>query len=425
MRNNIFKRIFEVRILHDYYLLSENKSFFDQPPDQQRKIIEKRIQHNLLDLRKDLKIYPTAATKSLMERHKMGYFQTPLGFVATIEVVSKFKDGAVRYKPRFNLPLNSIFHYNVEVSNPYFNNLTEGRLRSRFDSIYYFTNQVIGQSPGILASPIADWNPDLTYEMGDLAIINGQLKQAVRRCQDNTASNWHPRSGQGLVHAGDRCLLPTQSAYRFPPSLTDQNATAKLINLDGQTFKVSQGAIESNLRSLNLDFRKDSDGNEIKNGKYNLQIQGDHGYIDEKEVIIDDQLYNPYLYGIIGISDDTENLDNMILDQDGFLSRPSPNETHPIFEIRLRSRSTYWRYVMSEDIAGAPDHLIFEPIDQQKILISEKPRSLSSVPTSFPAQPPALAEKMYPNPETHPLKEQTDGRIFSDLNINTIQKLTN
>ncbi len=424
MRSTIHKRLFEVRLLHDYYLISENRSFFEQPSAVQQVILEDRVRDRLLDLRRDVGIKPTAATRVLMDRQKLRYFQTPLGFVVTIEVTQEMKEGEIRYRPRLNIPADMIFHFQMELKNPYFRNFTEERLRRRFETHYYFTNQVEGQNDRILSELVPSFNADLTYEMGDLTLLAGQLHQARQRTRSSSIEYWQLRNGVGFAHEGDRQLLSSRSIYHFPPQNTVGSAAVTIKNHAGQLVKEFQTTIgELQAAQIDLDLRRDENGNDLTSGIYHINILGDNGFVDEREVHLNDNLYNSSPFGVIGISNNADNPANKLLDQDGLLIKPPGETNHPVFEIRMRSRATYWRYILSEGINSAPDHLTFDPANQDKLLVTKKPRSLSMMPATFPAVQPGGTERRYPNPQAHPLKIHEDGRVFSDLNINTIQKL--
>ena len=422
MRRTIYKRFFEVRFLHDYYLFADNTSYFEHNEVDQKKIVEEKLRHRLLDLRKDITITPTVKTKVLMDQHKLRYFPTPLGFVVTIDVVEEIKNGETRYKPRFSIPEDTFFYFELKTKNPYFRNFTEERLTTDFESIYFFSNRVTNQLDRILSRPVSPFTAERMYEMGDLTIIGGQLNQAVRRNNTITPQNWFTRSGTGFVHTDDKTLLPAKSRYQFTTSNTIESANVSLKNTAGDILKENQYQVDKKNRVM-LDFEKDNDQDEISPGEYHINIEGDNGFKEERTIQLNQEIYDPYTYGVIGITNHVEQASNKIIDADGLLVKTPISSTHPIFEIRFRSRTTFWRYLLDEEIANAPDHLIFEPAGQKQKLVARNPKSLSLTPTKFDAVPPALAEARYPNPKPYPLKMQTDGRIFSDVHINSVQKL--
>ena len=114
MGKTIYKKLLEVKILHDYYLtkaynLASTISFFNRTSPVQKAIIEKAIALNQYKIGQYFEISPIDETEKIFQQYKIRWIPTALGFFLGIEVKEKNTDlGAnaalTTYQPFFKLP---------------------------------------------------------------------------------------------------------------------------------------------------------------------------------------------------------------------------------------------------------------------------------------------------------------------------------
>lgn len=425
----IYKRLFEIRILNDYYLTAKNTSFFSSilSDNDREKIIESKLSSGNLNISKDLDISIHDQFDNILRNQRIKIAKTPLGIMAAIEVEkSELVDGTIVYKPVIPLTSDIKLIFTVKQKNDRFSNFTIGRIKPRFPSTYLFDNLNLDGTKGFpsLSLPIEPFDNQITYETGELADITGVLKEALIENNSSAASNWRIVDGNGFASERDRQLLPRKFTYNFSHISGVTSATVVLSDEDANVLKTINITSPDSFSSVFLDFEKDDSDNEIVFGNYQISVTDGASYTDSKKVYFNDVLYNSYTYAILEITPVTTDPQFLLVSPDGFLRHRIPPVGNavqaPIFEIKLRNRITFWRFTSTEPFAGpSPDHL--EPGATNNILQSIQPKGLSKVPIAldFPPDPPVL----YPNPDVSPLKYETDGKIYSDVSINKLNRL--
>ena len=77
-----YYRLFELRILHEYFLLHDDKlTYFDLPLNTQQAILEKQLLQGQYKLMEHLTIEPTAECLAILKNHRMKIGRTAVGIV--------------------------------------------------------------------------------------------------------------------------------------------------------------------------------------------------------------------------------------------------------------------------------------------------------------------------------------------------------
>ena len=85
----LVKRLFEVHLLHDYYLTGvDGESFFELPADQKAPFLKERLYYDQYRLLKEVTVSPTARCQELLRANKLFFANTRLGFIVGVEVKS-------------------------------------------------------------------------------------------------------------------------------------------------------------------------------------------------------------------------------------------------------------------------------------------------------------------------------------------------
>jgi hypothetical protein len=366
-----YKILFEVRILHDYYLFGPDplekkaggkdkieKSFFAMNTAAQAARLQELLRGGRYDIRQDLDFVIGSNEITTFSDLRLKMTKTATGFYVGMEVKSILSNGgSVRFRPAISPPDDTTLTFGIALSNPSFGAISNLRLDKDSRNIYYFTNN--GRHDGLsLSRPISRLTPGQEYRMGDLALVGQVLCQAVA---DNTgtASSWEPVSGNAFVNQTDRSLGIDEKWYRDWLSTLQRPAVPLM------------GVIQIAL----------------KNGNNDLSPVGDDGLLATR-----------YLPG---------------------QARP----VHPVFELRFLSMATYWRYRKMDGFSDEEIKAIEK--DAGKLLnlvgadfVTKTPWHLARELPPFPLDA-ASALGRIPNAQPGSIKTG-GGKLFSDVYFNSI-----
>lgn len=444
MSELLFKRLFEINLLHDYYLVSaDGDSFFEKPKAIKEAIIKNKLYHQMYDVADFLEIEPSEATKNHLREFKLIYKKTSLGFVIGIQVQEEFKSEAKVYKPRFKLPDNLSLTFSVKVIEPYFLSMTNISMRSALPTIYYFTNKAkkefIEEEPNYKTLPLTveaeKHQAGMHHEMGTLVKFGTELREALE-FTDVSSSNlnlWEKVSDKRYVTNADRVLLPAIFNY---PIKKEQDITQLQVELEDQNANLIKSISKTSVNPLQnvlLNFEMVDETIEnpiaISEGFYKLRIRQNGGPEIIYPVHLNDSLYNKNHLGIIDIRLDEIDPPFSLLDTEGHLITRINKEgkflPHPVFELRFKNRRTYWRYrkdpnFSSDAIITTNDLGPYVEYDSiTKKIISKKPKGLTRTLVPFKN---GTNEKTLPHPKTPSFRVEGK-RMFSEIYINKSNRL--
>jgi hypothetical protein len=432
-----YYRIFAVKLIHEYFLLYDNNlTYFDLTTNDQKQKLEQRLllgQYKVMD---DLLIEPTDECAKILRNYRLKMVQTPTGmFVACIGKTKRLPDNSEILAPEIPLKHNLELTFRIRIQNPNFRSYTSLPFRSPTTGLYFFSNDsanASGNGFASLSKPVSAFQTNTNYLPGDLAFHGNSLKEAT--ANTDSASFWEDTEGAGYVNENDRRLFPKTFMY-YPKAEELNNPivfTLKdaLSNADIKKILVEKPA----LTGVRVDFSMvNSKGTDVplSNGRYKLEI-GNNVETIEKEVYLFSE-FSQGDFGLISIRIGESDAAYKIIQDDGSLIQP-----YPEFQIRLRSRKTYWRYQ-----AKQPDKKL-EPkgtasffnddqnnstqnLNPYKLLITKRPQKLSNLPIQIMDNTGAL--EIFPQPGPSPLKTnrienlaptEPPGRIYSDVYISTV-----
>ncbi len=291
-----YKILFEVRLLHDYYLADRaGNSFFSLEENAKNALLEKKLKKEKYDIYTDFELLLSQNDQVFFRNHKMKLVKTKLGFFVGIEVDSEKSGGGKQiYRPRISIREDAKLNIGLGLKNPQFQNITNLPLTSNEDSMLHFTNTG-KKTKNILSTPIAIIKNGQNYKMGDLGKKGNFIFKAIA---DNNGESqfWLRISGNGYVHQADLFLIRQEAWFRD-----------WLMDL-GTSRSSPYAMLSVNLNSENQELSP------IK----------ENGYLT------------------------TEFLP----------SKKRPH--HPIYELRFLGRSTYWRYKKAGGFSSAERSLINE-----------------------------------------------------------------
>ncbi|MEW7289070.1 hypothetical protein [Aquimarina sp. 2304DJ70-9] len=438
----IFKRLFEVQILHDYFLTTVDAtpsivSFFDKSKIDKENLIARKLENGLYDIRSLFEIEPVGATKSILNNYKLILAKTALGFIVGTEVIVENQAGETVYKPRLEFDSDINLTFSIKPSVSFFNSISNISLRPPFPSIYYFTNkdkEEFDETPFPYTSlPISNKvNPHqdgVQYEMGALADFGGTIREALQYTDGNDPSHWEDITDKRFISNADRVLLPHNFNYTFKK---EQNITQVDFVLEDESNTelktISITGLEV-LEGVFLNFTRVDENNEnsdlIPEGFYTLKVKA--GGVPEvaHSINLNSTIYDKNYFAIVDIRFDEQDSPHSLLDADNFLKTRinalDEKITHPVFEVRFKNRRTYWRYNREGDfsapeIAATATFLEHQP----EKLISLKPKGLTETLVPFING----TTLMLPPPRMSSIKIEKE-RIFSEIFINQSNRLLN
>jgi len=433
----IYKILFEVRVLHEYYLTQANGDSIFNIANQNDRIafIENRFLQDDRSINSELSFSLPDSLKTIFDNYHLRLLPVYSGCKVAIEVKRQtFGDGTVVYKPKVALPADLNILLGLTKVNESPDGFTNSKLRKASNAAYYLSNENI---PGIktfpsLSNPISPFNASAVYEQGEPALFgpNDIREFYVDKDGNNQFLNV---AGTGFVNENDRNLFPLSFFYTFTPTENVTEANVVVKNKDGNPIVISRDQygiaksllqFKSNrpLTKIRLDFSR-SDAASLPrtaisdNLVYSLEITDNNSITRKTPVVFyDEGLARQNNWALINIKPAVTNAAFNLLDGTGFLiTRINPDTTiapPPIFEIRVKSRLSYWRYIHDKKKKLKNDHLDFL-FEQGDNLVSLVPRPLTYSFTLF--KKPDNSLHYLPNPQPFDTLRVEGDKVYADI----------
>ncbi len=436
MSDLIYKRIFEVRILHGYYLdhwywSADNtpKIFQEYGPEEQAFVLE-----NKYDVRQHFFVEPSESTQKRMKGLKIKWQLTPFGLLVGQEVV---RSSGGSYLPRSSISADTRLTFKIRIRDGQLYNRTNHALKPTLPAYYYFSNIQDGNlakeypSLSVLPSP---FNPERSWEMGEFARDNGVIRMARRSTQD--INDLATISFQNWANTADRKALPKTFFYRFDAKYDVNQPVIKaqftLLSPDGTIVKTIGQEYGAGMHpsGQRLDFQsKDKEAGQIQplpiaDGPYRLDVRINNLLFEQREILLrSDLTENSSVFGLLEIACRATDGDFSLLEADGSLRRRIQNgkASCPVFEIRVPARQTYWRYNFRDKHtmpaqAGPFDGMEYD--GETKQLITTNPRRLTLTKERLTLT--ATSAVHLPTPDRPDLTYERK-QYFSELYLSTLK----
>lgn len=446
MPGTLFKRLFEVRFLHEYYLGDRELGgalFFSKTPGERHTYLKKVIEKGQYNILNDLIFEPTPETSSLLRGHRLKFAHNATGFLLGGEIV---QETAGKYKLKNPLETGLRLSFYVRIKNPLFRSFTALRLRPPDISAFYFFTNAEKQASGVpnvsLAEPALPFETGRTYEPGELALLNGTLQEAVAVTTTPSPAAWTPVAGEGYVTEHDRQALGKQ--FRWPWAADPQTVQFTLLDEtltgDDARIKTIEVVLSDRNKSAALDFSRKFPapgqrlGDPIPDGFYTLEAKGTFDTFS-KRIYLHGELAAgnppvprpgmvsspPGLLGLVQIVVTEPGEGAPFVDADGYVRRealPDGALSHTIYEVRWLNRSTWWRYRSDRDLS-------LTAIGDAAALLGQQGKDLvSAKPMRFYAGRIGLSASVnLPNAKPEQLKPEANGRYYSDIPVSKIANL--
>ncbi|MEO1434576.1 MAG: hypothetical protein AAFV80_03515, partial [Bacteroidota bacterium] len=399
-----YQRLFECRIWHHYHLDLGQTVFGAGDAASQ----EARVQvYNVADF---MEIIPSPETKRLLAGHRMRMIQYPLGFFVGMEADPSDTD-----RPFVELDNQAILRFYLKIKDPIFQNYSNLPLNNpflvsdRLPMIYRFSN--VGHADGhfpnltaiapafdnVAASAAAgDGDPEtFAYLAGDLLMDDQttptELFEAIRRTNSNTSStaDWNSITAPFLhfVNRNDQIrLVGAALNYTFSVPNTNVRLTATKL---GSTLSRTQDFSTNDLLTHQLDLRN------LPAGRYQIEAIDLSGptVLETFECYLDETIRLGDIWGVIEIDLSETNGGYNLLDGGGAFNEPQ-------FDLRIRNRSTFWRYLDETAFAAVAVDGADNPLPLTRDGFLSVTRNMNELP----------------NPSAHRIRTEPDA-IYSEIII--------
>lgn len=388
-----YRRLAVVNMLHSFYLDKEGSTYYSLLPEEQEFRLADLLMDNRYNLMDHVSITPTPSTEKLLRGQRIVYRQTSTGLVLGIASVPG-SNGALTTAVPVSKHLR--LQFEIRLKNAALLSRSNLRINPVFPACYYFTNDdiTVGKSFPSLSVAVQEFADGRVYEMGEMAVVNGNVSQAITRT-NSAVAGWITTDDFHSINEYDRILLPMQFPYMF-----DQQGTTTA------DFTLMKGADEVKVLSF-----QDADGLQevtpdftgVADGIYTLKIAGDNNYNRSYTVYLHATLYQRDVWGVLDLVMHPDDPAFRLVEDDGLLIMPSA----PVFELRFANRATYWKYYLQKgDPPGADvnwEEVVPAPPGIKKVIISKQPYPLMQAYRKV-----SYATVSLPNPDGELLSRQGD-----------------
>ena len=426
----VYKTLFEVKILHEFFLTEKDGKTIFELPNQADRINFLLDEYALerISITNDLQFnFPSHLQldyKGIFLKLIPGYS----GFKVLTRVNARtMPDNSLVYEPAAILPDDLNIYVLLSRNDTSIDSYTNSRIGRSLPSTYFFSNEDI-LNPKIfpfLTNKISPFNPAYSYEQGELASFG---PSDIREYYKNAGGDqWNNISGNEFANENDRFLVPLKFFYVFSNAGNVTQATFVLKDQSANTVKTITVTNTDPIKKSLLDFSDKVDLLSIPEKfsfpaiLYSLEVTGNDGYARTHILSFSNTLYNIDDWGILNIRIKATNPLFNLLAPDGFLiKRRDPLgiwTPAPVFEIQVRSRYAYWRYINNGGkelklFADLTDYVVKE----NKVLVTVKPRATTRY--YFLVQKFGSTDTKYlPNPVNYDIKKLDNDRFCFDIPV--------
>jgi len=421
----IYKILFEVRLLHEFFLTrSDGSSIFDVTPAPARDaFLQDFSNRSQRSVNSDIDYIIPDISQRLLNNYRLKLIPTYSGFKIAIAVDPTTDSGKIGYKPVAPLPPGLNIPILLVRSNTEFDRYTNGRFKQIFDSIYYLSNDNSSGANGntvrtfpFLTCAIPVQSDTTAYEQGELSQSAGTVNAFY--LDAGGVNKFAPVTGKNFLNENDRNLVAASFEYYFLPADNVKTATFIITGKDNKVVYKTTIKSDSPLQThlLQVDQRS---VNAIPSTQlaasyvYTLAVTGDNGYNKSYNIIfLNETLNSLAAWGMINIVNQPGSSPYSIIDGKGMLiARYNPDKTTviapPVFEICIKSRFSFWRYSNDEGSPLKDSHPAVLRLTGNN-LVTLVPKSHTYAPT--PVQGLAL-----PNPKLSNPVSPEGQQIFADI----------
>ncbi len=428
MASVIYKILFEIKLLHEFFLTRTDGSvIFDKTAAGKIQFLEEECSENRLPVNTVMSFEFPSGLQRQMESFFIRILPSYSGCKVAVKVKEQRQpDGSIFYQPLVPIPANlNIFILLIRKAD--FDVYTNGRVKRPLLSSYFFSNNEIitAKTFPYLTNAIPAFDPGYQYEQGELISDGGIIREFHRV---GIAGSWGEVAGTGFANESDRLLIGPRFSYSFTDrtGLTEADFILKDSNgteIHRQTIENTEGLPRNISLSYidNVPFLSLSSAFTVSDALYNLEVRGNNGYTRNHTILFHEELSAANPWAVVHVTPQSTNAAFDFLDNNGLLlTRKDPMgvETAPVkFEIPVKSRLLYWRFVHNRGKKLGISPSMANYLEQEgNALITRKPRRMARAFSKI--QSAVSPTKVYvPNPVSYDLKVNKDGLLCFDVII--------
>lgn len=430
--STIYKILFEVRLLHEFYCTNyDGAVVFDLPAPGRTAFLQDRFARNERNIGADLDWKIPGEATGLYNNHRLRLLKTYSGFKVAIAVKPVALPGSLTgFIPVAPLPEAFSLPVLMMRKGKDIDLVTGSRMVSQLSAAYYFTNENLqgGRTFPWLAEAIAPFNGAYPYEQGELARFGASTIRSFYTDETDTAQ-WLTLPAGGYVGETDRMLLKPDFYYTFRKEdnvndasfvLKDStNAVIETVNARTATGVFTRRPVSFDLRKLRT-LPETTPGNDLL---YTLEVTGNGGFNRKHKVVFLRDLETNIrdVWGAVQVKNRVTNAAFQLTEpgNNRIITRLNADRTvntpHPVFELWIRSRVPFWRYIndKGKDIKNGlfPEFLL----DNSGKPFTKIPRVLSYTPVLFRKADTTL--DYLPNPKLFAELKKEGARVFADIMV--------
>jgi hypothetical protein len=434
-----YKRLFEVQLLHEYYLTNSDETTVFHDPANKDAFISALFDQDAPSISSSLEYALPSALQRMIKSYQLHLVATYTGFALLTQVTEKtLDDGTTVYTPAVKLPDDASLPILVSLKNNLLSAVTNARFYKTIPAIFFFSNQDINTEKTFpaLSAGVPSFDQAYPYEQGELYTDDGG-----KVCQyylNGGKPAFISVEGKDYASASDELLVPLQFIYKFSNADKVTKARFDLGDPSGQQVRSYVFSSTDALQQLPLDFRTNQDqrldpppvkivslpqGSDPLKNIYTLTVTINDlkKYSHSLLFYEGDELSNAW--GLVNITPVTKNPEYGLYAPDGYLkyrkNKDGTNVPAPVFEVRIKSRISYWRYRNDHQgklaVSAAPQFLARSGTND---LVSLVPRPASALPRKYTIRDQngtIKQEKYLPNPESDERFTIEAGTVYSDI----------
>jgi hypothetical protein len=351
--NILYKTLCEIKLLHEYYLTEgDGNTIFDIAEQEGRlAFLQNKLIDNYPSINDDLSFEIHADSQNIFSGHQLKLIPSYSGFQIVIAVTEKERTGGgIAYEPKIPLPGDMILTILLRRKNAMFDTLSNVKLQNPIPSVFFFTNQTLSATKTYpyLSPPVSPRNPLLSYQQGDLVFDPADNTVQAFYIDRSGAEQWAPVKGEGYITESDRLLVSPRFFYTLPATAAGE-ASFMLADHSGNVIKTIQHEVDQGKRVL-LDLEDAIDSPAVfgSSAIYSLKVTVNNGFHAVHSVIFNTFKLPEDTWGLVVLQPGVEQSAYRLLDDEGYLfqgiNASGDAILPPLFEIRIKSRLTFWRY---------------------------------------------------------------------------------
>jgi len=426
----IYKTLFEVKLMHEYYLTDADGKTVFQLANQVDRInfLLNQFSTDRPSVNGDIEFTFPKEMESKFGNYYLKLLSTYSGFKVAIRVNQQLlSDGTLVYEPFVALPDDLNIYIQIGKKSGAFDSYTHSGVYSPVASTFIFSNENISGAKTFpyITSAISAFDASRPYTQGDIASYGANdIRQYYK---DTVGDQWEAIPGSAFANENDRLLLPLRFYYSFPNLSNITNAVFVLKDKNDNPVKSISVNSSDFLSKTPLDLSGVTDqvtmpeSFQFADVIFTLEVTGSNGYSATHSLIFNDLLYRRDTWALVIIKNKVTEPSFNLLASDGFLIKRKLNtgdwNEAPIFEIPIKSRFPFFRFINEKgkelNIASSLTDYLFK---EGTFLLSKRPRSISG--SYFRLQKEGTTDTAYiPNPLNYDLKKDSKDRLCLDIMV--------